>query len=494
MANEPKKKARKFAGLEAVEREPIPEGFVILELYVENIMRVRTAHIVPKSNTVVLSGKNGSGKTSVINAITWALTGLASTTSQPISAGEKVGIIKLDVGEFTVTRFFTRVDPEKSAEGNTYFSTLKIAYKNNPTLEQKSPQALLNSFLGAISFDPLAFIRMDDKGQLATLRKLVTFDMDIDELDRIQKEDYDKRRLTGRDADNAKTRLAALTKPAADLPNQLIDTAGLTKQLEGAANHNSLIAAATTQKTSIEDKIRNAKDTADQLRADAAQFLQQAEAIDGMHLPIDQIALSGPSDSCNVTMMESEAAKIQIGTPLDTATISNQLTTAHETNRAIEAAQRYAAAAKEAKDLEDAWSEIDTRMSNRTAKRQAAIERAKMPIEHLGVGDGEVLYKGLPFRQASNAEQIRVSVALGMASNPKLRVLCIRDGSLLDDDSMALLTELAEKNYFQVWIERIDAGGQIAVVMEEGAASGPEVVQPAQFDSDPKDDAKNRGL
>jgi hypothetical protein len=87
-----------------------------------------------------------------------------------------------------------------------------------------------------------------------------------------------------------------------------------------------------------------------------------------------------------------------------------------------------------------------------------------------------VLYQGLPFGQASNSEQIRVSMALAMASNPKLRVLRISDGSLLDSDSMELVANEAEKHGFQVWIERVDASGSVGIVMEEGIASGEEVV------------------
>ena len=60
-----------------------------------------------------------------------------------------------------------------------------------------------------------------------------------------------------------------------------------------------------------------------------------------------------------------------------------------------------------------------------------------MPVEGLGFGAGIVTFNGLPFDQASTAEQLRVSVAIAMAANPKLRVLRIKHGNDLDADNLA---------------------------------------------------------
>ena len=64
-----------------------------------------------------------------------------------------------------------------------------------------------------------------------------------------------------------------------------------------------------------------------------------------------------------------------------------------------------------------------------------------------------------------------------MSSNPKLRVMQIRDGSLLDDDGLLAIADLAEQHNYQVLIERVDSSGKVGVVMEDGTASGEEVVQ-----------------
>ena len=95
-----------------------------------------------------------------------------------------------------------------------------------------------------------------------------------------------------------------------------------------------------------------------------------------------------------------------------------------------------------------------------------------MPISGLGFDDDGVTYQGVPLKQASAAEQLRVSVAMAMALNPKVRVIRITDGSLLDSDNLALIEQMAADQDFQVWIERVDETGTVGVVIEDGQVAG----------------------
>lgn len=58
-----------------------------------------------------------------------------------------------------------------------------------------------------------------------------------------------------------------------------------------------------------------------------------------------------------------------------------------------------------------------------------------------------------------------------MAANPKLRVLRIRDGSLLDKKSLGLIAAMADDQDFQVWIEAVDTTGKVGIFMEDGAVA-----------------------
>src|SRR5260370_39362708 len=95
-----------------------------------------------------------------------------------------------------------------------------------------------------------------------------------------------------------------------------------------------------------------------------------------------------------------------------------------------------------------------------------------MPVEGLGFGEGFVTFNGVPFDQASDAEQLSASIAIAMRTNSKLRVIRVRDGSLLDDSKMKILADMAAANGCQVWIETVRAVTDTAVIIEDGAVRG----------------------
>jgi len=97
------------------------------------------------------------------------------------------------------------------------------------------------------------------------------------------------------------------------------------------------------------------------------------------------------------------------------------------------------------------------------------LSEAKFPVAGLSFDESGVTFNGLPFAQSSGAEQLRASVAIAMAMNPKLKVLLCRDGSLLDDDSLALLSQIVEDNGYQLWLERVGTGAECSVIIEDGA-------------------------
>jgi hypothetical protein len=83
-----------------------------------------------------------------------------------------------------------------------------------------------------------------------------------------------------------------------------------------------------------------------------------------------------------------------------------------------------------------------------------------------------VTLNGLPLEQASSAEQLRASVAIGLAMHPKLKVLLVRDGSLLDEQSLAMVAKMAEQAGGQVWLERVSKGAECSLVIEDGMVAG----------------------
>ena len=125
-----------------------------------------------------------------------------------------------------------------------------------------------------------------------------------------------------------------------------------------------------------------------------------------------------------------------------------------------------------------AADELTKKLEDIDAEKRKATNEAKWPIAGLGFDTaGGVTLNGIPLEQASSAEQLRLSVAIGLALNPKLKVLLIRDGSLLDDEALKQVAHMAEQNDAQVWIERVGKDAATSVVIEDGMIAGTKTEQ-----------------
>jgi len=410
----------------------------ILRLTAENIKKIKVVDIAPDGSVVQITGPNGSGKSSVLDCIWFALGGTRGIDSRPVRTGTLKAKIKLDLGEIIVTRSFTR-------EGGT---SLIVEAENGARFP--SPQKMLDDLLGSLTFDPLAFSRMESKAQLDVLRGMVQLDVDIDELDRLNAADYQERTEWNRRAKALGAEEDAITV-SDDLPDEAIDEPGLLDRMTRASEVNNGIERARRLREQRVERIERLQehvtDLADQL-ADARAILRNEQEVVSQQVSLPEL---------------EDVAEIR--SALESARIVNEAI-AWRTKR--ESLKRDFAAAC------DHIDGLTNTMNARAEQKAAAIAAADMPIDGLSFGDGEVLYNGLPFSQASSAEQLRVSVAIAMAANPKLRVLRIKDGSLLDEHSLAMIAEMASDNDYQVWIERVDTTGKVGVVMEDGAIVGAE--------------------
>lgn len=104
---------------------------------------------------------------------------------------------------------------------------------------------------------------------------------------------------------------------------------------------------------------------------------------------------------------------------------------------------------------------------------------AKSPIDGLGFDENGVTFNGLPFEQCSSAESIEVSMAIGLAINPKLPVVLIKHGSLIDPVQLEIVRTMAEQHNppAQVIVERVGEGTECSVIIEDGHVKGEEVAE-----------------
>src|SRR4030042_672842 len=137
-------------------------------------------------------------------------------------------------------------------------------------------------------------------------------------------------------------------------------------------------------------------------------------------------------------------------------TINSEIRTAKTT---IQKVEEYSKKKKEYNNLTQKIKELDEEKSKK-------LSEAQMPIEGLSYDEENVLYNTIPFNQLSGAEQLKISMAIAMAQNPKLRVVLIRDGSLLDAENLKIIKKMAKEQDYQVWCEKVDDSGKIGIYIE----------------------------
>ncbi|MBP8131402.1 MAG: AAA family ATPase [Candidatus Hydrogenedentes bacterium] len=406
----------------------------IIELHVENFKRLKAVTIRPGENNVVeISGRNAQGKSSAIDAIWAALQGSSAlrNTPAPVRKGAEKAEIRLDLGKYVVTRNWT-------ATGNTY---LTVTTGGEYKAKLNSPQKLLDNIVGDLCFDPLSFTRLGDKEQADMVMSLLK--LELADLDRGREDAYEERKAVNRDISRAKAELDGLPKPEEGLPAEPVDLNALLREHEDALKEtqrlNGVIAKAETlrkQLAEAEEQLRRAQERTDRLKVE----LDAAE-----------------TETEKVVYPDVEAIKWRVDA-------------AGETNRKIESARkrgdlesRIAAFANQAEDL--------TQTIDATYKaKQDRIAAAQMPVVGLSfdLETGRLTLNGVPLKQASRSEQLRVAVVMAMAQHPELRVMRIEDASILDAESMAMLKGLAADNDYQIWMEVVDESGEVGIYIEDG--------------------------
>ncbi len=374
----------------------------IVRLTAENIKKLRAVEITPTGEIVTISGKNAQGKTSVLDSIWWALSGTKNIQGAPIRKGEKTARIKLDLGEIVVERRFNESGSSlsvESAEGARF----------------PSPQKLLDALLGELSFDPLAFARMEPRKQFDELRRVSKLEVDIDKLDGLNASDYAKRTEVNRDAKAKRAQADGITVPTDKLSaGDPIDETALVDELQKAGETNTEIEgrkarrdAARTDASNKQRASEDAKQRATALRQQAAELEAQAASLLSEAAAIDKKLDEAPA----------------LPEPVDVTALRQKIDEARRTNAAIAqrrvAVDRKVALTAEATTMEAQARTLTEQMEARETAKANAIKDAAMPVPGLGFGEGHVTYNGIPFDQASSAEQLRVSMAIAMSANPK---------------------------------------------------------------------------
>ncbi len=434
--------------------------YELIELQAENFKRLRAVRIHPKPGAITaIVGKNGSGKTSTLDALEAALGGKLSCPKLPIRIGEKSARIIADLKEIIVERTF---DEDGSS---------KVTVRTREGAKFNSPQKMLDALMGEISFDPLAFERMKPTEQAAIIAKMAKVDI-RDYANRIEAI-RDQRKVLNKQWVEAKYAIDRHGPAIEGLPDDVIELKGIVGKMEAATAHNRAIESAKAEQRRQEDYLK-------QMHVNMAT---REAKVAGLRVELENAIKAVDEQTDNIKRQsditaEAVDATQALGEPRATDGFQKQIQEAESVNDSIRHNKDRVAKEKAATDLKIKFDALGNEIENIEEERDLKITTADMPVKGLGITEKGVSYKAagdrppIPFEQCSQAEKLRVSTAIGLALNSTIKVMLIRDGSLLDNDGMELLSQIAAEAGAQILVERVAAEGEVGIWITDGETEG----------------------
>lgn len=414
----------------------------IIQLNSENFKFIKAVEIKPDANFQIISGRNEQGKSSVLDSIWAAIEGRTALkdTDKPIRNGEEKAFITVDLGELIVTRKFT-----------TSGTTLEVKTKDGA--KYSSPQKILDALVGKLSFDPLQFSYMDAKDQVKTLQELIGFDPS--ELDNKYAEIFEQRTEVNREVKTLSGQLEGMEEPTKDIPDEEESAGSILAELrqaqevqKGNDRKRERYQDVKNDYGRTQSEIKNIEEQIEALTKSLNQYLVDLTVIEehGRRLKEEFVSLVDPDlDSYQERLEKVERVNSQVRKKKEyTSKLSNF---------------------SEKKAISD---ELTQKLGAINEQKKDMLKAAKFPIEGLSFGESGVEYKDVPFKQCSAAQRLKVAMSVAMAKNPKLKVIRIMDGSLLDSENLKLIQEMAKDQDYQVWVELVDESGEMGVVIEDG--------------------------
>jgi len=410
----------------------------ILKFVAENFKKLSAVEIAPDGNVVVISGKNGAGKSSVLDGIEAALCGGRVLPKRPIKDGEVRGKVEVNMGPYKVTRKFFGAN-----------STLTVTTTGETKTEVRKPQAFLDEVVGSLSFDPLAFLNKTPAEQRNTLMDFLGLNLQeyADKIATIKTRRSDVRKEKERKLHEAES--ITFTP---NIPEQVQNSDALLLELNTIRKHNE----------HCQDVMSDNAVTTNRLEQTNKEILAAQKAIEDWKKRLTSL----------ITTKASLEQQLQTAPQLkSSAEVEAKIKALTDTNEAIRlnaqkkgAMETYERCITEYSNLGDDIKIVE----NQKAKKLA---ETVMPVEGLSILPDGLAYNGIPLEQVNSAKKLEICVAISMALNPKLKVLRI-DGNALDTESLLAIGKIVDNQGYQVWIEKVSDDNKIGFYIEDGHLTG----------------------
>lgn len=405
----------------------------IASLTTENVKRVKSVHIEPSPNGLtIIGGNNNNGKTSILDAIAWALGGNKYRPSKAQREGSVVPpTINLKLSNGLIV--------ERKGKN----SDLKVT---DPT-GNKAGQNLLDSFVEELAINLPKFINSSDKEKANTLLEIIGVGQQLYELECQEKEKYNMRRSIGQIADQ-KEKFAKEQPFYPEAPKTLVSITDLITQQQDILAKNG--------------ENQRKRDMTDQLHRQATQLMAEIER--------QEATLANLKEQYQSVLRDYDVAQKTSEQLQDESTeeLEESIANIEAINIKVRANLDREKAEQDAAEYRAQYSSLTTEIESLRKQRMDLLQNADLPLDGLSVEDGELLYNGQRWDNMSGSQQLMVSTAIVRKLKPECGFVLIDKLEQMDMQTLNEFGAWLEQEGLQAIATRVSTGDECSIIIEDG--------------------------
>lgn len=407
----------------------------INSLEIENIKRIKAVSLEPAENGLtVIGGRNGQGKTSVLDALAWALGGDKFKPSNPQRDGSVIPPhLRVELSNGLIV--------ERKGDNGT----LKVTDPSG----KKGGQQLLNEFVEQLALNLPKFMQQNSKEKADTLLKIVGVGDKLKVIENDIERFYNQRTEIGRIADQ-KQKYADELPSFPEAPTVEISVSELIKKQQVILARNGENQRKRSERERFDRELEQARINFSR----ASEALEKAEQ--------------------NAAIAHKSAEDLQ---DESTAEIEQSIADIEQINAKIRENIKRENAEREASDLRSQYNELTDRIEALRKDKTELLDGADLPLTGLSVEDGELTYNGAKWDCMSGAEQLKVGAAIVRKLNPNCGFVLIDKLEQMDEQTLREFGEWLENEGLQVIATRVSTGDECSIIIEDGTSHIPETTQ-----------------
>ena len=392
----------------------------------ENVKRIKAVKLKPSpKGLTIIGGGNAQGKTSVLDAIAWALGGNSFKPSSPTREGSVIP------PSLSLT-LSNGIKVERKGKNND----LKVTDPSG----QRAGQKLLDEFVSAFALNLPKFLDATSKEKADTLLKIIGVGDRLHELEKQENEIYNNRLAIGRIADQ-KQKFADEMKSYPDVPDQVVSASDLIKQQQDILARNGQRQQWIREYDKYLEEYNRIKDQIDQLTERLHEVDKKVKASE--HTPKE---------------LEMES----------TAELEANIADIEEINRKVRANLDKEKAEDDAKLMASQYNTLTAEIEKVRSDKAELLEHADLPLPGLTVESGELVYNGQKWDCMSGSEKLKVATAIVRKLNPNCGFVLMDKLEQMDHNTLEEFGSWCEQENLQVIATRVSTGDECSIIITDG--------------------------